>query len=92
MFNFLNLKNVKSNSKEEILMKEILLLTNKEKEVYNILMEGYTMKEVAKKLNVKFSTINFHTKSIYKKLNVHSQKELIVKFHSVFQSEEVDEI
>jgi DNA-binding CsgD family transcriptional regulator len=56
-------------------------LTNKEFEVFKILLEGYTMKEASKLLNVKYSTINSHTKSIYKKLYVNSRSQLIIKFH-----------
>lgn len=69
---------------------KLKLLTPKELEVYEIMMEGYKLKEVASKLNVKFTTINEHTKAIYKKLDVHSQKELIVKYHPVFRSKEVE--
>ena len=48
-------------------------LTPKELEVFKILLNGYTMKETSKLLNVKYSTINSHTKSIYKKLNINSR-------------------
>lgn len=77
------------NKLKNNLLNELQILTPKENEVYELLMEGYRLKEIAEILRVKFTTINEHTKSIYKKLNIHSQKELIVKYHSIFKSREV---
>jgi DNA-binding CsgD family transcriptional regulator len=72
-------------TKKEKLKKDTLIatLTNKEVEVFKILVEGYTMKEASKLLNVKYSTINSHTKAIYKKLSVNSRSQLILKFHNL---------
>lgn len=84
------LKRESKNKLEHRLLTEIKTLTPKENEVYNLLMEGYRLKEIADRLGIKFTTVNEHTKSIYKKLNIHSQKELIVKYHPVFRSKEVD--
>lgn len=84
----------KKESKSKLtdnLLNELKLLTPKEFEVYDGLMEGYKLKEIAEMLNVKFTTINEHTKSIYKKLNIHSQKELIIKYHPIFRSKEVED-
>lgn len=81
---------VNKNKLTKNLANDLNLLTHKELEVYNNLMEGYRLKEIAELLNVKFTTINEHTKSIYKKLNVHSQKELIIKYHQIFKSKEVE--
>lgn len=65
-------------------------LTKKELEVFKILVEGYTMKEASKLLQVKYSTINSHTKAIYKKLNVNSRSQLILNFHNNLNSKEVE--
>ncbi len=64
-------------------------LTAKEFEVFNFLIEVYTMKETSKLLNVKYSTINSHTKSIYKKLGVNSRSQLIIRFHKNIKDKEV---
>lgn len=77
------------NKLDSNLLNGLKLLTSKEYEVYKNLMQGYKLKEIAEKLNVKFTTINEHTKSIYKKLGVHTQKELMVKYLPVFISKEV---
>lgn len=55
-------------------------LTTREADVFRLLVEGYTLKECAQKLEIKYSTINTHMTSIYKKLNVKSRAELIIRY------------
>lgn len=59
------------------------LLTPREKELFSLLLEGYTLKESAKQLSIKYSTANTHMTGIYKKLNVNSRAELIIRFRDV---------
>lgn len=54
-------------------------LTSAETQVALILGRGLTAAEAADELNLSRSTISTHRKSIYKKLNIHSQHELILK-------------
>ncbi len=56
------------------------LLTPRELDLFLILLEGYTLKESAKKLDIKYSTANTHMTGIYKKLNVNSRAELIIRY------------
>lgn len=58
----------------------ISMLTPREKELFLLLVEGYTLKESAKQLSVKYSTANTHMTSIYKKLNVNSRAGLIIQY------------
>jgi DNA-binding CsgD family transcriptional regulator len=60
--------------------KLISLLTPRETDLYYLLLEGYTLKESAKVLSVKYSTANTHMTAIYKKLRVNSRAELIIKY------------
>ena len=60
--------------------KLISLLTPRETDLYYLLLEGYTLKESAKVLSVKYSTANTHMTAIYKKLGVNSRAELIIKY------------
>ncbi len=55
-------------------------LTPREREVFNLLMEGKTLKQISECLGVKFSTINTHYKSVYRKLNVNSRAEFILRY------------
>lgn len=54
-------------------------LTPAETQVALILGRGLTAAEAADELNLSRATVATHRKSIYKKLNIHSQHELILK-------------
>jgi DNA-binding NarL/FixJ family response regulator len=54
-------------------------LTKTEKAVLPYLLEGLRHKDIGEKLFVAEKTVRFHTTSIYKKLGVHTQVELIFK-------------
>jgi DNA-binding NarL/FixJ family response regulator len=53
------------------------LLTNREREVLQLIAEGKTNKEVATKLNLSVYTIDSHRGKIMEKLNLHSTGELV---------------
>lgn len=55
-------------------------LTDREKEILQLLMKGYTYKEIAVCIFISVETLNSHIKNIYRKLNVHSRAELAAKF------------
>lgn len=63
----------------------LALLTLREREFFLLLLEGYTLKESAKRLNVKYSTANTHMTGIYKKLGVHSRAELIIQYRDTVE-------
>lgn len=52
------------------------ILTDREREVLQLIAEGKTTKEIASILNVSTKTIETHRQQIMKKLNVHSIAEL----------------
>jgi two-component system, NarL family, nitrate/nitrite response regulator NarL len=53
-------------------------LTPREVEVLTYLSKGFTIKEIAGLMSIKWFTVNDHIKSIYKKLNVSSRAEAAV--------------
>jgi two-component system, NarL family, nitrate/nitrite response regulator NarL len=53
-------------------------LTPRESEVLTYLSKGFTIKEIASLMSIKWFTVNDHIKSIYKKLNVSSRAEAAV--------------
>lgn len=53
-------------------------LTPRETEVLTFLSKGFTIKEIAGLMGIKWFTVNDHIKSIYKKLNVSSRAEAAV--------------
>lgn len=54
-------------------------LTNREKEILNLLVAGLSPKMIADKLSLSHHTTITHTKNIYAKLQVHSRGEAVAK-------------
>ena len=52
-------------------------LTPKEKEVLQLIAEGYSSKQIAKSFNLSLNTIHVHRNNIMKKLGIHKQAELV---------------
>lgn len=58
-------------------------LTNREQEILNYITEGITNKEISGILNISQSTVEFHRRNIYSKLDVRNVIELMVKLQVV---------
>jgi len=69
-------------------LKLVSSLTLREKDTYLLLLEGYTLKETAGQLSIKYSTANTHQTAIYKKLRVNSRAELIINYRGMGITEE----
>jgi DNA-binding NarL/FixJ family response regulator len=54
------------------------LLTDREKQVYQLLAEGNSNKEIAARLNLSLHTVETHRARIMEKLGVHSTAELVL--------------
>jgi two-component system, NarL family, response regulator NreC len=54
------------------------LLTDREREILQLVVEGRTNKEVASMLNISLTTVETHRTHILQKLNLHSIPELIL--------------
>jgi DNA-binding NarL/FixJ family response regulator len=59
--------------------KELEKLTNREKEILELLSNGYRYKEIADKLFLSTETVRTHIRNIYDKLQVNSKTEAINK-------------
>jgi DNA-binding NarL/FixJ family response regulator len=59
--------------------KEDYHLSEREKEVLSLLVEGLSYKMIAAKLNITYDTVRAHMKKIYKKLHVTSMTEAVAK-------------
>jgi len=55
------------------------LLSDREKEVLEALIEGHSTKAIAEKLFISFHTVRFHLHNIYTKLHVNSRAEAVAK-------------
>lgn len=58
-------------------------LTSREYDLYLLLLEGFTLKESANQLSIKYSTVNTHMSGIYKKLGVNSRAKLIINYRDM---------
>lgn len=56
-------------------------LTEKEKEVVRLLLQGYTYRAMAEEMFISENTVKYHAKNIYQKLNVNSKMELVKTFN-----------
>jgi DNA-binding NarL/FixJ family response regulator len=54
-------------------------LTSQETELLRLLIEGHYKKTAAKEMGIATSTVSFHLKNIYIKLQVHSKTEAVAK-------------
>jgi DNA-binding CsgD family transcriptional regulator len=55
-------------------------LTEREKEILQLLIKGNSYKEIAGVIFISVETLNSHIKNIYRKLNVHSRSELAARY------------
>jgi len=55
-------------------------LTSRERQVFDLLAEGWKTENIAEKLSITKNTVKYFTKRIYKKLDVTSKPELIVRY------------
>ena len=76
---FLTFNKLKSHLYSENREKQ---LTAREKEVINLVIEGSTNKEISVVLNISTSTVEFHKKNIYQKLEVNNIPELLKKVYT----------
>jgi len=61
---------------------QIEQLTDREKEVLELVMHGFANKAIADRLSVTVAAVKWHLQHIYEKLHVHSRTEAALKFRS----------
>lgn len=54
------------------------IITERERQVLALVAGGYTNAQIAEKLHISMGTVKNHSKSIYKKLNVHTRVEAVL--------------
>ena len=57
-------------------------LTDREREVLDLLATGLTNKEIAEKLVITTNTVKRHLKAVFEKSGVHSRRELLAKLNA----------
>jgi DNA-binding NarL/FixJ family response regulator len=64
---------------QAVATKETENLSNREREVLDLVAQGFSNKEIAERLGVSLDAVLWHLKHIYQKLHVHSRSEAILK-------------
>lgn len=66
------------------------LLTNKEYQACQLLLQGYSTKNIAEQMNIGYETVKMHKKNIYSKTYMSSQSELLALFIDILQQEQLN--
>jgi DNA-binding CsgD family transcriptional regulator len=54
-------------------------LSARERQIVDLLLEGYQYKEIAWKLSIRLPTVRTHLQRVYRKTGVHAKHELLAK-------------
>jgi len=65
---------------DAINIKNNLNLTEREHEIFTMLLKGMAPKEIAHTIKISYSTVNFHISNLYRKLEIQSRAELFAKY------------
>ena len=55
------------------------ILTNREKEIFNLLIDNHTTKEISNRLNISEKTVRNHISNVMQKLGVVSRSSAVVE-------------
>jgi DNA-binding NarL/FixJ family response regulator len=67
---------------ESTTLAEVEKLSGREREVLDLVVHGFSNKEIADRMSVSVDAIRWHLKNIYHKLHVHTRTEAALKFRS----------
>ncbi len=62
---------------------ELNALSKREFDVFSQLLTDKTQVQIAQDLYISHSSVHFHCKNIYRKLNINSRKQLLIKYKDV---------
>lgn len=62
---------------------EIINLSARELEIFELLLSDKALHPIAEELCISESAVHFHCKNIYKKLNVSSRRQLLIKYRKL---------
>lgn len=71
---------MKKNKKCNLHSDAVASLTQREKQVFYLLLKGKKAKEIASEISISIWGVNYFVKQIYRKLGVNSKSELILQF------------
>ncbi len=81
-FTFSIIKEVKRQKSGFNLSKDEYGITQREKEIIELVVNGLTNEQISKKLNISIRTVKVHLSNIFQKLNISNRLELATFFYS----------
>lgn len=64
-------------------VRKLKRLSDREKEILGYMMQGYTLPQVAERLYISLNTVKTHGSNIYRKLEVNTRQELLLRYLDV---------
>jgi len=77
---FIMLVQLLYNARRKLQYFSLAKLTTREMEIFNLLLTNLSTKEIAQKMELTYSGVNFHIQNLYGKLGIQSRTELLAKF------------
>ncbi len=71
------LESKKSKGIKDFYNDNLIKLSIREREIFDLIVKGKSNKEIASQVNISVNTVKFHVKNIYDKLNIKSRKEAL---------------
>ncbi len=62
---------------------ELTKLSKREMDVFAQLLTDKTQTQIAEDMYISHSSVHFHCKNIYKKLEINSRKQLLIKYREI---------
>lgn len=72
---------IQKKYRDELLALEIKQLSEREKQIFFLILKGYSNKEIARELVLSQHTIKNHVNNVFQKLDVKRRSQLIAKFN-----------
>ena len=64
---------------------ELAALSARELEVFDHLLSDKTLSMIAEELVISYSSVHFHCKNIYRKLNLSSRRQLLMTYKDLYK-------
>ena len=64
---------------------ELAALSARELEVFDHLLSDKTLSQIAQEMIISYSSVHFHCKNIYRKLNLSSRRQLLITYKDLYE-------
>jgi len=64
---------------------ELAVLSARELEVFDYLLSDKTLSKIAEEMVLSYSSVHFHCKNIYRKLNLSNRRQLLITYKDLYE-------